>query len=174
MSFWNCPIYNYGEKDYIQKRLDQNDRRFTKYDENFEFRNLRIFQINIIEKKEVIEPIYNGLKRYDNIFPNLSHDIYSGYYWMEISNKHGNKKESVKFLKSHLNADKVVAFGDNLNDIPMFDVSDEKIAVSNAMDALKKLSTEIIGHNDEDAVALYLCSKLCALITRRKIVSHKK
>jgi Predicted hydrolases of the HAD superfamily len=38
----------------------------------------------------------------------------------------------------------------------MFEISDEKYAVSNANELLKKLATDIIGSNDEDGVALFL------------------
>ncbi len=83
-------------------------------------------------------------------------DIYSDYYWLEISDRKGNKKDALIFLKSYLNADKIISFGDNLNDLPMFEISDEKIAVSNAAVDLKKYSTKVIESNDNDGVALYL------------------
>ena len=152
-------IFNFGEKDYIQKRLDAKDKRFIKYENNFMSPCSKIIQINVIDKKKNLEPIYMELLQNKNIFPNLSLDVYNNYYWLEISNKNGNKKDGIIFLKSYLNADKIISFGDNLNDLPMFEASDEKIAVSNAMKDLKEYSTEIIGSNEEDGVALYLKNK---------------
>ena len=53
-------------------------------------------------------------------------------------------------------ADKIIAFGDNLNDIPLFEIADECYAVSNAEDELKKIATDVIASNDEDAVAVFI------------------
>ena len=51
---------------------------------------------------------------------------------------------------------KVVSFGDAVNDIAMFQISDECDAVENARDELKHHATAVIGDHDEDAVALWL------------------
>ena len=48
--------------------------------------------------------------------------------------------------------EKLVVFGDSLNDISMFKIADESYAVANAMDELKKIATYIIGSNEEDSV----------------------
>ena len=47
----------------------------------------------------------------------------------------------------------LVTFGDNLNDVSMFSIADESYAVGNAHSDLKKLATEVIGTNIENAVA---------------------
>lgn len=52
-----------------------------------------------------------------------------------------------------MKAEKLITFGDNLNDISMFKIADESYAVGNAHIDLKKLATEIIGNNTENAVA---------------------
>lgn len=59
-------------------------------------------------------------------------------------------------LKELWNCDRVVSFGDAMNDIPMFRISDECYAVSNAADELKALATGIIGANEENGVAQWL------------------
>lgn len=103
-----------------------------------------------------MEPIYQKLLLNNKIFPNLTLEIYIDYYWLEISERNGNKKDGLSFLKSYLKAEKIVCFGDNLNDLPMFEISDERIAVSNAMDDLNKYSRKVIESNENDGVALYL------------------
>lgn len=44
-------------------------------------------------------------------------------------------------------------FGDNANDLPMFEVADECYAVANATAEVRARATEVIGSNDEDGVA---------------------
>ena len=59
-------------------------------------------------------------------------------------------------LKSMLGCDRVVSFGDAVNDIPMAKISDEFYAVENAADEVKLIADSVIGCNDEDGVARWL------------------
>ena len=75
--------------------------------------------------------------------------------------KNGNAVSSTVYgnmtvLKENYGFNKVVAFGDNLNDLPLFEASDEAYAVENAKEDVKKHATAVIGRNTEDAVAKYL------------------
>ncbi|MDE7203890.1 MAG: HAD family hydrolase, partial [Lachnospiraceae bacterium] len=54
------------------------------------------------------------------------------------------------------NCDKVISFGDAVNDIPMFEISDESYAVENAVEELKAVATGIIDSNENDGVAKWL------------------
>ena len=52
--------------------------------------------------------------------------------------------------------DKLVCFGDNLNDLSMFEGADECYAVSNAHESVKQIATGIIDSNNNDGVARFL------------------
>ena len=54
----------------------------------------------------------------------------------------------------------MISFGDAVNDIPMFRISDECYAVENAVDALKAVADGIIPGNDADGVAAWLKENL--------------
>ena len=62
----------------------------------------------------------------------------------------------VKWLKEIISCDKVICFGDAINDISMFAIADEAYAVADANLQLKQISTGIIGSNNDDGVALWL------------------
>lgn len=72
--------------------------------------------------------------------------------------KNATKAEAILKLKELWGCDKVISFGDAINDIPMFQVSDECYAVANAVLELKKIATGVIGSNDEDGVSQWLKS----------------
>lgn len=59
-------------------------------------------------------------------------------------------------LKESVGADRIVAFGDNLNDLPMFGAADVAVAVGNAMPEVKEAADIVIGRNTEDAVARFI------------------
>ena len=66
------------------------------------------------------------------------------------------KAHAIKKLKEMWGCDRVVSFGDAVNDIPMFEISDESYAVENAVDELKAVATGIIESNVDDGVAKWL------------------
>ena len=66
------------------------------------------------------------------------------------------KKNGALKLKELFGCDKIVAFGDGVNDIPLFKAADECYAVSNAASELKEIATAVIVSNEEDSVATWL------------------
>ena len=52
-----------------------------------------------------------------------------------------------------------MTFGDAINDVPMFQISDECYAMNNACEELKSISTKVILSNNQDGVALFLQEK---------------
>ncbi len=67
-----------------------------------------------------------------------------------------SKAAAVKSLAGMIGADRVVVFGDNLNDLPMMQVADVSVAVGNALDEVKAAATHVIGDNTADSVARYI------------------
>ena len=70
--------------------------------------------------------------------------------------KKATKANAILELKKLLSCDRVISFGDAINDLPMFSVSDECYAVANAKDEVKEKATAIIGSNNDDGVAKWL------------------
>lgn len=112
------------------------------------------FYITCMDTPKKLEPLY---RKYRNDYHCIySTDIYSGEQWLEIMPKKATKSNAVLQLKKLLNCDRIIAFGDGLNDIDMFKIADECYAVSNAVDELKAIATGIIDSNDNDGVAKWL------------------
>ena len=86
----------------------------------------------------------------------LSRDGYTGEQWLEIHAPEGTKARSARRVADDVGATRLVAFGDNLNDVPLFEIADEGCAVAGAVPELRDIATRTIGSNDEDAVALWL------------------
>ena len=66
------------------------------------------------------------------------------------------KANAIIQLKDYLGCEKVISFGDAMNDIDMFNISDEAYAVANAFDELKQLAKGVIDSNNDDGVAKWL------------------
>lgn len=66
------------------------------------------------------------------------------------------KAEAIRKLKELRGCSREVSFGDAVNDIPMFEISDECYAVDNAVEELKAIADGVIESNEEDGVAKWL------------------
>lgn len=84
-------------------------------------------------------------------------DIYFPDTWLLEIFAHGvSKAHGVERLRQLTGADRVVVFGDNLNDIAMMQCADVAVAVDNALPQTKAVANIIIGSNNSDAVARYI------------------
>lgn len=141
-----------GQKSFIESR--KGDKRDNPVCSETDLFCGKIFYVSCIGEKKHLFPFYNKHKeKYDCFFQK---DICCGPYWLEFMPKNSSKADGVLRLKRFLNCDRIVAFGDGLNDIDMFKIADECYAVSNAEDELKALATGVIESNDDDGVAKWL------------------
>lgn len=66
------------------------------------------------------------------------------------------KALAVKALAEREGAERIVVFGDNINDLPMMQVADVAVAVENALPEVKAAADIVIGPNTADAVAEFI------------------
>lgn len=78
-----------------------------------------------------------------------------------LTNKDSTKGKTLKKLLEYLNIkpNSVLAFGDNYNDISMFEVVDG-VAVENAQESLKEVAKYLTKSNEEDGVSYFIQNKL--------------
>lgn len=88
-----------------------------------------------------------------------THDHYDGvWYHLMVLDARATKDQGAAALKRLLDLahGRLVVFGDQLNDIPMFRMANEAYAVAGAALELAEHATAVIGSNDDDAVARWL------------------
>ncbi|OIJ27677.1 HAD-IIB family hydrolase [Nocardioides luteus] len=78
--------------------------------------------------------------------------------YLELSAARATKAHAVAWLRDYLSVDRVIAYGDNLNDLPMFGAADEAYAVANAAPEVLAAATGVIGANSEDSVLRHLAT----------------
>lgn len=112
--------------------------------------------VTMIGAREHIAPLYEKVKQYKGWESLFQKDTYREEFWLEICPQNCTKAKSILKVKEQLGYEKLVVFGDSLNDISMFKIADEAYAVANAMDELKAFATGVIGTNEEDSVVEFL------------------
>ena len=151
---WMQNKENEGIRRYLSWR--QGDKRMNPLRNLDDLYKGNTFYFTCIGEKEELLPIYNLLSQNEHYNCTLQQELYRKEYWCEIMPKAATKANAINKLKTIWKCDKVISFGDAINDIPMFTISNECYAVSNAVPELKALATQIIPSNDADAVANWL------------------
>lgn len=145
-----------GAREYFRTRAGDSRARLTA-DEALLYEG-EIFLVSCCDKKEVLVPLYEVLK--NEYQCHFYADSYSADQYLEIVPLGATKENGAKILKKIYGCDRIIAFGDGVNDIPLFRAADECYAVSNACPELKEIATGIIGSNEEDGVARWLLENL--------------
>ena len=145
-----------GMADFVLSR--KGDSRNNPVESISELYTGKIFYITCIDETENLKPFYDKYKnKYHCVFQN---DIYSGEQWLEMMPMNVSKSKAALQLKEYLGCERLVVFGDALNDIDLFECADESYAVANAVDELKKKATDIIESNNADGVAKWLIRRI--------------
>lgn len=146
--------YNAGFQNYLDEHKD--DRRLRTVHDYDQLFSGDVCYITLIGDKEELDTVYDKVKLSDEWVSVYQKDNYRPEYWLEICPEEATKANAIKRVCELCNCNRIVVFGDSLNDISMFEAADEAYAVENAMQELKEKATEIISGNEEDGVARWL------------------
>ena len=147
-----------GMKRYLSRRAG--DPRLNPVDSPDELKDDEIFYYTYIDAKErtdVLHAVFEKDARFRCIY---QQETYQSDYWLEIMPAGTSKGAAATVLKERLGAEKLVAFGDALNDRELFRAADEAYAVENADEELKKVATAVIGYSEEDSVSKFIRDNL--------------
>ena len=89
----------------------------------------------------------------------LAPEAYVGCYFLTILHPQADKSHGIQSVSEYVgfDLDKLTVFGDNFNDIGMFDLAGTSVAMANAQPEVKDKADIVLSHNnDEDGVAKYL------------------
>lgn len=102
-----------------------------------------------------VSPVHDAIKDCGDLRAVYYHDIFGEEIaLMEVFSPDASKANAVRVLAERVGADRVVAYGDNVNDIPILEMADDAVAVENAVDAVKRVAHRVIGANTTDSVAI--------------------
>ncbi|KDR96686.1 hypothetical protein SAMN02745945_00061 [Peptoclostridium litorale DSM 5388] len=150
-----------GMNIFYRDRVENKDRRLKKTEDLYGRLFEQVVTFNVINEFDKIERLAGNLEAElgDSLEIHYSEDMYlRGWCWLTAQSKYATKENGIRLLKefSSLSDSKVVAFGDNVNDIKMIKSADIGVAVANALKEVKLSAKVVIGENDIDSVANYL------------------
>ncbi|WEG08353.1 HAD family hydrolase [Microbacterium horticulturae] len=160
---WHAESSSSGVRWYVAHR--EGDPRLAPLRSWNDVDAASIFYITLIDTRERLEALRTDLaEALAGCAHFLSLDGYMNEHWLEIHADTGTKARAVRRLAGSLSVERIVAFGDNHNDVPLFEVADETCAVANAVPELRAIATHVIGANDADGVADWLAARFAPVV----------
>ncbi len=148
---------NDGMKEFYDMRVDMLDGRFTQTDDLTVIeKGQHPVYVNYYALPEILDPVVDKLRSVPNIDFAYYKDSYSDDWLIEIYSHTASKANGAKEVAEVVGADKITAFGDNLNDIIMLNGADTAVAVENAVPQVKEIADIVIGTNAEESVVKFI------------------
>jgi len=155
------PPGNEGLAGYAAGRKAAGDRRLRQVDSLAPALDEQMVCLTFMDRRENLEPLFAELRRRFEgtlrlmVFPE---QYFPPWHWLTVHTGRATKAHAIQVLARDLDVtlDEVTVFGDQVNDIPMFEECGHAVAVANSVPALLAHADEVIGHHDTDSVAHYL------------------
>ncbi len=139
---------------YLDYKYDLNKTLSISHNRVPDIAHLSVYKLLVLSFND------SKLKELKDIFTGRTDVSLTSSGWMNLEMGHpgASKGNALKFMAEHLEIpiENTVAIGDNYNDVTMFEIAGMSIAMGNAEEQLKELSTHITKHHNEDGVAYAL------------------
>ncbi|MEZ0299752.1 MAG: HAD family hydrolase, partial [Candidatus Methylacidiphilales bacterium] len=89
----------------------------------------------------------------------LFENLYSpGWFWLTVHDKKASKDQAIRILMETrgLSDFDLVVFGDQTNDLKMFQIATTAVAVANAVPTVLEKAGKVIGTNEQDSVVKFV------------------
>lgn len=151
-------LANDAMTEYYTERKVKFHKTFHQVEDLLEAAGVHTIYYAMLDSREALLPAYEIYRTIPGISTAFYQDNYNkdGMWFLEVFSSNATKYNAVMALRESLGYDRVVCFGDNLNDLPMFKACDVTCAVANAKDEVKAAAAHVIRSNEEDGVAKWL------------------
>lgn len=158
-------IYHVGgelnsiQRQFMEERLGNPFKRFHVKEHQdtlpLDFSHVILYYTMLPDPKAA--STYGLTKDLPGVRAQYYHDIFGPETGiLEAFDPRATKAEAIKELAHRTGAERVVCFGDNINDLPMMQTADLAVAVENALPEVKQAADIVIGPNTADSVAEFI------------------
>jgi Cof subfamily protein (haloacid dehalogenase superfamily) len=156
-----CGTANEGEHHYVSNRLEHQDHRLRQTSDLAGSLREQVVCLTVIAEAEPLGELEIAIRERcgDHVEIHLFENQYSpGWFWLTVHDRRATKDQAIRSMMDTygLVGHELVVFGDQTNDIKMFRIASEAVAVANAHPEAKRYATRVIGSNDEDSVVQYI------------------
>ena len=166
-NLYHSEICNEGMRWYYEDRMALRDPRLRPPRPLVEILDEQVICFTVIDREERLKPLEERLRRLygDLVQLHLYRHLYcQGWHWLTIHDARANKARALDGLLAMLGVghEELTVFGDDINDIALFERAGRAIAVGNAIGPVKERANLVIGSNIEDSVVRFISSEASA------------
>ncbi len=152
---------NEGECYYVSNRIESQDHRLRHTNDLASSLTEQVICLTVIAEVEPLADLQIAIREQygDHVEIHLFENQYSpGWFWLTVHDRRATKDQAIRLMMDSygLGEHDLVVFGDQTNDIKMFQIASEAVAVANAHPDVKRYATRVIGPNHEDSVVKYI------------------
>lgn len=157
-------LQNEGMKWLHRDRTEAQDPRLTELSNYSQLKGHQVVSMTAIDLSDQIQIVHDVLRKRFTSQIKLHHytnPYHPEWQWMNIQDKTSSKGAAAQILldKLKLTPSELTVFGDQANDISMFQVAGTACAVSNAHHSLQPHATQTIGTNTDNSVIKYILER---------------
>ena len=146
-------------EQFYQMRKDSIYKNFVQVNEPCFQKNAIPVYINFLDEYDILQRIYERIRPMAGIQSVFYHDPVLQAWYLEVFSADAGKAAAARRIAKLVQANRIVAFGDNDNDLSMFEIADECYATSNAPKAIQEQADGVIPSCDDDGVARFMTAR---------------
>jgi len=143
--------------NFIEERKSRYHSVFRQVEDLNAISPAHVMYFTIVDARSRIQPVYDAMQKTPGIEMTLIQDTYHDDTWfMEVYSGGASKQSAVSYLREVYGYDEIIGFGDNVNDLPMFDACDVCVAVDNGVEEVKAAAGYICESHERDGVVKWI------------------
>ena len=154
-------ITNDGESHFVENRRRHSDPRLCAVPDLAKKLEEEVVCLTVIGKPEALAEL--ELRVHDRFSRQLEIHMFEnryspGWYWLTVHDSRATKNQAIEVVRQMhgLRDHELIVFGDHANDIKMFQLATQAVAVANALPEVKRHATHVVGTNEEDSVVRFI------------------
>ena len=144
---------------YVNEKRDLKDPRLCWYDYPSDILGTRILEITVFVEQERVNELTEYMSQVQDVsVSSMPVRHFPGWYEVTASHPKADKGHALDSLIQAFKYkwDHIVVFGDEVNDLPLFERADHSIAVANSSPGVLSQADEVIQSNDSGSVIDYM------------------
>lgn len=158
-----------GLRDYIDYRQSLGEESFAVIEDPYCLPLHQMINIQVLGNERNMMALYRSFLKLGEEYACHAMFTYHDWWYVNVASHDSSKAHGLREVRKRMKAeDRLIVFGDNVNDIPMLLEADVAVAVGNAIDEVKQIADIVIGRNTEDAVIEFIEKNRNTLFQERK------
>lgn len=156
LTTWHEPLTTEPMRKFVAERVAKYYKNFNETEHLDNVPSDHIIYFTILDTQSQIQTAQQALAVIPRLDLTSYRDVYGDQWFLEAFSQSASKKQAALYVKKRYGFKRIVGFGDNLNDLSLFEACDYKLAVENAHPAVKAAADAVIAPNTSDGVARWL------------------